>query len=119
MADEAVVNQKMITDEAFKTTTEGLHKVLGQRDLSYAKIVEQGDALFEQILSQQQQLFAVALMKLSDNATISSKALDLSAVEISEEAIAAKVAEDVLPELMAALKVILADLVADAVAGAA
>lgn len=101
--DPTQVNLKMIMDEALKTTS-----------LAHAKVIERSDVLFEALMSQQAQLFSVALATLSNNATITTKALDISAIEVSEEAIAAKIAADVFPELLAALKVLLAELVAEA-----
>jgi len=86
--DETRANIKLITDEAFKTTSE-----------SHKKLTERSDVLFEQLISQQQQLFAVALAKLSDNATIGTKALDIGPIEASADAIAAKIAELVIDQL--------------------
>ncbi|MEI8083078.1 MAG: hypothetical protein WCI74_14675 [Actinomycetes bacterium] len=111
---DRVTNDKMVVDQTF----EGLQKlntrmeerltaleaqVQLERNAQATQLAGQQQVLFANLVTQQQQLFNASLRDLNAQVTIGLKALDISATEISEQAITSKTVADLSPVITKAV----------------
>jgi hypothetical protein len=111
MADEhkepekvGYANDPFMADRA---TNEALRKQFKRQEERLAalekSLASEHDVLFNNLMSQQQQLFAAGMRDFNGHITIGLKSLDTSGVEISEQAIASKTVADLSPVITKAV----------------
>jgi len=110
-------NLKNIVDGAVLRQFGGVDVTGRQGEALFAQVMGERGQLFANLLSEKQALFAAMVGQMGDHRVITTKALDLSAVEVSEEAIAAKIVQELSPEIAATIEALVVQILASKVNG--
>ena len=112
-------NMKTIADATFLRTVKGADENLKHSEELFGSAMSERQQLFENVLSQQQQLFAASLQVLvragQNGVSLDAQTLGTNPMEVAEAGIAAKIAEEVAPEVSRALKALVVEAVAEAI----